>query len=167
MVKTCVAYGCSNTHKNGVTLHKCPNPNTEKGRYSEWIRQVKRTRQDFQGPPLPYKSPGWQSCVLCSDHFSKDCFENINSFAISLGYKSQPKLKPDAIPTIFKRKPAASETPKPSKSANKASSSSPSLTLPVVAGSTGIVRNAAAKLERQRENTLTFLQAFLKTFMII
>ena len=57
MVKKCVAYGCSNTHKDGVSLHKFPNPNTDKQRYLEWldksdlldkIGMVHRSRTDLR-----------------------------------------------------------------------------------------------------------------------
>ena len=40
-----------------------------------------------------------ESSVLCSTHFTKDCFEPNTSIAATFGMK----IKPDAIPTIFER----------------------------------------------------------------
>uniref|UniRef100_A0AAV2J0G2 THAP-type domain-containing protein n=1 Tax=Knipowitschia caucasica TaxID=637954 RepID=A0AAV2J0G2_KNICA len=115
MGKTCVAYGCSNVNKDGVSLHSFPNPTTEKERFDEWNRQVKRTRLHWTGPPLPYLSAAWRSCVVCSEHFTLDSFEHINSVAASLGYKTRATLKPDAIPTVFKRKKPSEASPTPAR----------------------------------------------------
>uniref|UniRef100_A0AAV2LZK3 THAP domain-containing protein 1 n=1 Tax=Knipowitschia caucasica TaxID=637954 RepID=A0AAV2LZK3_KNICA len=113
MGKRCIVYGCTNINKNGVSLHNFPNPTTQKQRFDQWNKQVRRTRLDWTGPPLPYLSAAWRSCVVCADHFTQDSFEHINSVAASLGYKTKATLKPDAVPTVFKRKgqSEASQTP--------------------------------------------------------
>ena len=50
---------------------------------------------------------GWEATkhsVLCSMHFEADCFEAYSVLSMSMGLcKKVPKLKPDAVPTIFKR----------------------------------------------------------------
>ena len=53
---------------------------------------MKRTRDNWSGPS--------HYSVLCSTHFTADCFErSLEKF----GIKQRPKLKKDAVPTIFKR----------------------------------------------------------------
>ena len=92
MVNRCVAAGCSNTHKDGISLFKFPkNPHLLK----KWVEQVRRTRDKWE----PTKHS-----VLCSMHFEADCFEPYSVLSQSMGLsKKTPKLKPDAVPTIFRR----------------------------------------------------------------
>ena len=59
-----MAAGCSKTHSDGVSLFKFPR---EEARRQEWVRQVKRTRDKWNGPS--------DSSVLCSNHFEEACFE--------------------------------------------------------------------------------------------
>ena len=93
MVKRCVAAGCSNTYKEGVSLFHFPK---DHGRRLQWIKQVQRTRAEWKGPS--------EHSVLCSDHFNDDCFEPDSAIASSLGLdKPRRRLKADAVPTIFKR----------------------------------------------------------------
>ena len=40
--------------------------------------------------------------VLCSDHFTPECFEIDSLLAPSMGLEKRRKLKPDAVPSIFK-----------------------------------------------------------------
>uniref|UniRef100_A0A3Q2QQM8 THAP domain-containing protein 1 n=1 Tax=Fundulus heteroclitus TaxID=8078 RepID=A0A3Q2QQM8_FUNHE len=105
MVKVCVAYGCSNTNKNNVSLHTFPNPKRPGGEkiLAEWNRQVRRTRANWVGPWKSHGTYAWNSCVICSDHFTADCFQVKNSVAMEIGFKTKALLKPDAVPTIFKR----------------------------------------------------------------
>ena len=43
------------------------------------------------------------STTLCSDHFTPECFEIDSLLAQSMGLEKRRKLKPDAVPSIFKR----------------------------------------------------------------
>ena len=63
----------------------------------KWADQVKRTRDKWDGPT--------DHSVLCSSHFEEHCFEADMKLAESLGVESKkkPRLKPDAVPTLFQR----------------------------------------------------------------
>ena len=50
----------------------------------------------------------WHS-VLCSEHFTPECFEIESLLAPSIGLEKRRKLKPDAVPSIFKRQTAGEE----------------------------------------------------------
>ena len=91
MVKRCVAAGCSSTNSDGVSLHLFPKDQSLR---KQWIKQVQRHRAKWTATSYS---------VLCSKHFSDDCFEIEHKFASSFGLKSRKKLKPDAVPTIFER----------------------------------------------------------------
>lgn len=108
MVKTCVAAGCNNTNKDGVSLHKFPRDSVLR---KKWVDQVKRHRDKWV--PTEYS-------VLCSQHFEQGCFmpDTILSESLGLG-KKKSCLKHDAVPTLF-TKPAAkrkleAESPPPKK----------------------------------------------------
>ncbi|XP_011403049.1 PREDICTED: THAP domain-containing protein 6-like [Amphimedon queenslandica] len=91
MVRRCIVGGCSNTTRDGISLHKFPsNILTRK----QWIPEVKKTRANWKKPSA--------FSEVCSDHFSEDCFESI---ADKLGLRMKRILKPNAIPTIFKSRP--------------------------------------------------------------
>ncbi len=92
MGKNCIVAGCSNTHKNGVSLFKFP---ADKDVRLKWIKEVRKTRANW-------KQPSSYSCV-CSDHFTIDCFEEFSSFSEKVGMKIKKMLKPNAIPTLFPR----------------------------------------------------------------
>ena len=89
MVNSCVAASCTNKHSDGVSLFKFPqDPYLRK----QWVDAVKRTRDKWSGPS--------HYSVLCSAHFTADCFErSLETF----GIKQRRKLKKDAVPSIFKR----------------------------------------------------------------
>ena len=89
MVNSCVAFGCSNNYKTGVSVFKFPKDAELR---KKWIQQVKRTRAKWNGP-----SP---HSVLCGEHFTEDSFEPLPN---KLGIKKRAVLKKDAVPTIFKR----------------------------------------------------------------
>lgn len=91
MVKRCVAAGCNNTHKDGVSLHSFP---SDMALRKLWVDKVKRYREKWE--PTKYS-------VLCSQHFEQDCFmpDSILSQSLGLG-KKRICLKPDAVPTLFK-----------------------------------------------------------------
>ena len=93
MVKWCVAAGCSNTYSDGVSLFLFPK---DHARRLQWIKQVKRTRAEWKGPS--------EHSVICSVHFTDDCFEPDTAIASSLRLdKPRRRLKADAVPTVFKR----------------------------------------------------------------
>ena len=91
MVKRCLAEGCSNVAGNKVSLFKLPKD--EKLR-DQWIKQVQRFRAEWTWTPYS---------VLCSEHFSEECFEPASKLAAEFGMQITRRLKPDAIPTIFSR----------------------------------------------------------------
>ena len=41
--------------------------------------------------------------VLCSEHFTNDCFEEASIIAAQFGIQKRRHLKPGAVPTIFNR----------------------------------------------------------------
>lgn len=95
MVCRCVAAGCSNTHKDGFSLFHFPkDANLRK----KWADQVSRTRDKWM--------PSDHS-VLCSKHFEESCFEESTRLSIAMGMEKRmkPRLKPDAVPTIFPKPP--------------------------------------------------------------
>ena len=89
MVNYYVAFGCTSSSKDGIGVFRLPKDMKLR---SKWIQQVKRTRANWSGPS--YHS------VLCSLHFTDDCFEASPS---CYGIKKKAVLKKDAFPTIFKR----------------------------------------------------------------
>ena len=99
MVKSCIAAGCSNQLKDGVSLFKFP---TEKNLRLKWTRQVQRTRAEWKGPT--------NNSYVCSKHFTEDCFQPLSVMSARMGMSMKQMLKPDAIPTIFHKpndKPAS------------------------------------------------------------
>ena len=92
MVKRCVTAGCSNTYRDGVSLFKFPkDPQLRK----KWTKQVQRTCAEWKGPS--------DHSVLCSNHFEEACLEPAGEFSKQFGLAKKAKLKPDAVPTVFKR----------------------------------------------------------------
>ena len=64
---------------------------------AEWVKQVQKTRAQWKPS---------DSSVLCSNHFTDDCFEPGFNIATQFGIEKARKLKPKAIPSIFTRKRA-------------------------------------------------------------
>uniref|UniRef100_A0A3B3INL1 THAP-type domain-containing protein n=1 Tax=Oryzias latipes TaxID=8090 RepID=A0A3B3INL1_ORYLA len=94
MPSRCVAAGCSNTSSESVSVYKFP-----KQEMANWVPTA--------------------SSTLCSEHFEADCFEETPQLMKDMGMHVRYKkvLKPNAIPTIFKRSlVATSETETPSTS---------------------------------------------------
>ena len=80
MVNRCVAAGCSNTQKPGITLHKFPkDPVLRK----QWERQVQRTRAHWKAT---------ESSLLCSEHFTPECFEDKAALASQFGIHNSNKI---------------------------------------------------------------------------
>ena len=90
--KRCVAYGCSNTSRDGFSLFLFPkNPEYR----ALWNTEVKKLRQDFIEPSA-------YSC-LCSEHFSKDMFEPSCLMKKQMGVDAiKMRLLPTAILKISK-----------------------------------------------------------------
>ena len=61
----------------------------------QWVKQVQRTRAQWKPS---------ESSVLCSKHFTDDCFEVAYDLATQFGIKKTRKLKPGAVPSLFLRK---------------------------------------------------------------
>uniref|UniRef100_A0A3B3I4U7 THAP-type domain-containing protein n=1 Tax=Oryzias latipes TaxID=8090 RepID=A0A3B3I4U7_ORYLA len=100
MPSRCVAAGCSNTSSESVSVYKFPKQETL---LKQWTKQVQRTRANW----VPTASS-----TLCSKHFEADCFEETPQY--------KKVLKPNAIPTIFKRSlVGTSETETPSTSTDE------------------------------------------------
>uniref|UniRef100_A0A8C7WU55 THAP-type domain-containing protein n=1 Tax=Oryzias sinensis TaxID=183150 RepID=A0A8C7WU55_9TELE len=107
MPSRCVAAGCSNTSSESVSVYKFPKQETL---LKQWTKQVQRTRANW----VPTASS-----TLCSKHFEADCFEETPQLMKDIGMHVRYKkvLKPNAIPTIFKRSlVGTSETETPSTS---------------------------------------------------
>ncbi|KAJ8315552.1 hypothetical protein KUTeg_007702 [Tegillarca granosa] len=87
----CVAYGCSNTTLDNVSMHKFPMKNPELLR--QLVDFVRSKRKDWIQPSA--------NSTLCSDHFTEDCFPLKVRILESMG-QSPPrkKLEPGAVPTI-------------------------------------------------------------------
>ena len=93
MPNRCVAAACGNMPSDSVSLFRFPK---EPHLCDLWTRQVQRTRGNWKPT---------SASVLCSEHFSVDCFDDIPSLKASLGFAVQRKrvLKSTAVPSIFKR----------------------------------------------------------------
>ena len=109
MPKHCVAANCKNSSDNkdvSVSFHKFPKNGEQR---AEWIRQVKRTRAQWDGPTSDYT-------YVCSKHFTEDCYERGPQIKTDLGWhvRCQRILQKNAVPTIFLRpEPSYSEAKKP------------------------------------------------------
>ena len=90
MVKRCVAAVCSNTYRENVSFFKFP---CDPVMQQKWVKQVQRTRAEWSGPS--------EHSVICSVHFTDDCFET--NLTEKFGLEKQKRLKEDAVPTIFRR----------------------------------------------------------------
>lgn len=112
MPQRCVAGGCSNIRKDGVSLHQRP----EDPRFARpWTNAVKNTRSDFTNPTSLSR--------LCSTHFTVDCFQAKSSIVKSLGLKMKTFWKDDAVPTIVKSGPPPNKRQRRVKDNNAASDS--------------------------------------------
>ena len=100
MPSRCVAAGCSNTTRDGYSLHLFPSD----PKYRRiWTQKVRLTRAKWMGPSI--------HSHLCSSHFEETCFEP-GMFA-SFGLKRLHRLRPDAISPIFRtNRKAARVSPK-------------------------------------------------------
>jgi len=92
MVKRSIAMSCSITLQDGVSLHGFPQ---DPSLWLEWTRQVQRTRANWPGPT--------ENSLLCSDHFTSDCYEEDTAIAKGFGTEKRVCLKKDAVPTVFPR----------------------------------------------------------------
>ena len=58
------------------------------------MRENNKTRAQWKATEHSY---------LCSEHFTKDCFEVDSAIAAQFGIKKRKALKPGAVPSIFVR----------------------------------------------------------------
>ena len=91
MPEKCVAKFCSNKPQKFITLHKFPESEKVK---KLWRNFVKTKRANWTETP---------TSVLCSVHFTQDCF--VNYYAVREDYQRRLSLKPDAVPTIHAKDP--------------------------------------------------------------
>ena len=96
MPSRCVAAGCSNTTRDGVSLHRFPSDPK-----CIWMTNVKLTRAKWSGLT--------EHSFLCSAHFKQTCFERSLHSQFGVAYKAM--LLPDAIPTIFPLSKKAGKAP--------------------------------------------------------
>jgi hypothetical protein len=91
----CVVQDCSNTSdKNaGRSLHKSPN--------DESLRRISVGFVQTKHANFYPSSREIHNLLFCSDHFSTDCFECLFHWD-----GLQQRLKPDYVPTIWRKAPA-------------------------------------------------------------
>uniref|UniRef100_A0A673JCZ4 Lethal(3)malignant brain tumor-like protein 2 n=1 Tax=Sinocyclocheilus rhinocerous TaxID=307959 RepID=A0A673JCZ4_9TELE len=95
MPNRCVAYGCGKFSGQNVAMFRFPKDPEE---FRKWEKQVKKTRKKWVAKTYSH---------LCSEHFSKDCFDPKSyAAAKTMGFKGL-KLKDGAVPTIFIRPPCS------------------------------------------------------------
>ena len=88
MGKRCVIGGCSNTNRDGVSVHKFPK---DEALREKWDRFVRYTRKDWQHAT--------EFSVICGAHFQKpQDYENFMKW--EMGFTRQLDLKKGAIPSI-------------------------------------------------------------------
>ena len=89
MPQRCIVAGCSNTTKDGYSLHCFPrDPKVRK----IWTQKVKTTRAKWSGPT--------ESSVVCSAHFRPEDYQDPGLYA-DFNISHKKRLKVDAVPTIF------------------------------------------------------------------
>ena len=136
MPNRCVAAGCLNTARPGIALYKFPkDPVLRK----QWVRQMHRTRAKWTATVDGNRE------VLCSKHFTAECFEESAALASQFGisYKRSRRLVRGAVPTIFLSAAAVV-------TAEVADESAPSLSSrkrPAVAESSSLKKTAAESPE--------------------
>lgn len=89
MPNRCVVGRCSNTPKDGFTLHTFPKD--EKTRRM-WTRFVQNTRADFKAPSA--------TSVICSGHFTPDCYDPSVELKRKLGISCRVEVLPGKVPTL-------------------------------------------------------------------
>ena len=102
MPERCIVAGCSNTSKDGVSLHRFAKD--EKLR-SIWTSKVKLARGKWLGP-----SP---TSVICSDHFTDDDFDPAHALHLQFGLSKHRLLKKDAVPSWIKPPKRMNESEQP------------------------------------------------------
>ncbi|CAM4709624.1 unnamed protein product [Leuciscus chuanchicus] len=95
MPNKCVAYGCGKFSGQNVSMFRFPKDPVE---YRKWEKQVQKTRKTWVAKTYSH---------LCSEHFSRDCFDPKSySVAKTMGFKGL-RLKEGAVPTVFIRPPCS------------------------------------------------------------
>ncbi|KAG1936017.1 lethal(3)malignant brain tumor-like protein 2 [Pimephales promelas] len=95
MPNKCVAYGCGKISGQNVSMFRFPKDPVE---FRKWEKQVQKTRKTWVAKTYSH---------LCSEHFSRDCFDP-KSYAVAktMGFKGL-KLREGAVPTVFIRPPCS------------------------------------------------------------
>lgn len=95
MPNRCVAYGCGKFSGQNVSMFRFPKDPAE---FRKWEKQVQKTRKKWVAKTYSH---------LCSEHFSKDCFDPKSyAAAKTMGFKGL-RLKDGAVPTVFIRPPCS------------------------------------------------------------
>ncbi|KAI7797322.1 lethal(3)malignant brain tumor-like protein 2 [Triplophysa rosa] len=92
MPSRCVANGCGKFSGQNVSMFRFPRDPDE---FHTWEKQVQKTRKNWMAKSFSY---------LCSEHFTKDCFEPPSVVPGKPGFKGL-RLKEGAVPTVFIRPP--------------------------------------------------------------
>ena len=101
----CQAFGCRNRsdkHRD-KSFHYIPDPKKKPELCKRWIVAIKTTKFDAK----TYRFS--KDNVICSDHFRDDDFESLLQSRLMTGTKIKPRLKPDAVPSIFSYLPEQKE----------------------------------------------------------
>ena len=118
---SCAAPNCSNRSerdgKRRITFHRLPFKRKDLAK--KWLVKLGHEKKFLPKPKNIY---------VCSNHFTEECFEIDFKYQLLAGNNVKRKLKPEAVPTVFKHKsPAkrrlASERRKAIKERQEASSS--------------------------------------------
>ena len=97
MPKCCVVGGCNRSTEGGFSLHTFLK---DPARKAKWSSNVGRWPSDWNRPT--------DHSVICSLHFTKDCFESSVVLSEEMGMSPKKRiLMSTAIPTLFPKAPAA------------------------------------------------------------
>ena len=107
MTKRCIMAGCSNTPKDGVSLHLFPRDEKVQ---QMWTPKVKLARANWSGPS--------ETSVVCSAHFKEDDFIDTRLYSL-FGMPKRRLLKSSAVPTLQLGAGPSSEEKPPRKAAAK------------------------------------------------
>ena len=117
MPRRCIVAGCSNTKRDGVSLHSFPFKDTKTIKI--WTRNIRLNRQNWKYPTL-YSE-------ICSDHFAPAMFTHPQGL-VKDNFAMRSNLIKGAVPTIFPSKlktPSSNEQTRGQVGAGTASCSTP------------------------------------------
>ncbi|KAG0436413.1 hypothetical protein HPB47_017956 [Ixodes persulcatus] len=92
MPAVCAAVGCFNSSRRDSPFHVHAFP-ADPGVAKLWVSAIQRDN---------FKPSKWS--VLCSAHFTADAYEDKVWLMKNMGMDYKPRLKRDAVPTLFSHK---------------------------------------------------------------